>query len=250
MPANPTAPAGTGPGPLLVLWDVDRTLVTIGNGISREKWALAFGRVTGQALTGFPDTAGRTDRAIVADVLRMNAVPRTDAVVEALYAALAVVSEEYADRMRASGTALPGARETLAALAAHGTVQTLVTGNLRPIARTKLAAFSLTAHLDLAVGGYGEDSTDRADLVRLARRRAAAAYRLPFAGRRTVVIGDTPHDVRGAHDADAAVIAVATGRFPPPELAAAGADLVLPDLTHHASTWPAFLTSQGFPPPA
>jgi phosphoglycolate phosphatase-like HAD superfamily hydrolase len=248
------APTSTLPGmptrsdPTLILWDVDRTLVTIGTGLSRETWSLAFSRVTGHTPTVFPDMSGRTDRAIVAEVLRLNGIARTDPLVAALYAALGDTAAEYADRMREAGTVLPGARETVAALAARGTVQTLVTGNLRPIARTKLAACDLTAHLDLAVGGYGDDSADRADLVRLARERAASAYGASFTGPRTVVIGDTPHDIRGAHDAGALAIAVTTGRFTAADLAAA--DLVLPDLTHHAAAWPAFLATHALAPDA
>lgn len=238
-----TAENPAGAGPLLVLWDVDRTLVAIGGGVSRETWALAFHRVTGRRPTEFPDMSGRTDRAIVADVLRLNGIASSEPLVAAVYTALADAAEEYAPRMREVGTVLPGARETVAALAAGGAVQTLVTGNLRPIARAKLAACDLTAHLDLSVGGYGADGTDRADLVRRARERATAAYGAPFAGSRTIVIGDTPHDIRGAHDAGALAIAVATGRSPAPELAAA--DLVLPDLTHHAAAWPGFLAARG-----
>ncbi len=45
------------------------------------------------------------------------------------------------------------------------------------------------------------------------------------------VIGDTPHDVKGAHDAGARAVGVATGASSAEELAAAGADAVLSDLT-------------------
>jgi phosphoglycolate phosphatase-like HAD superfamily hydrolase len=227
-------------GPLLVLWDIDRTLVVIGGEISREVWARALTRVTGLAPRVLPDMAGRTDRAIAADALGLLGVPWSEQRFGELVAALTEAAGENADRVREFGTVLPAARETVAELAARQAVQTVVTGNIRPIARLKLTAADLTAHLDLAVGGYGEDGSDRADLVRLARQRATAAYGFDFAGRRTVVVGDTPHDVRGAHDAGALAVAVATGRSTTAELARAGADIVLDDLTQYTAKWASY----------
>jgi len=52
-----------------------------------------------------------------------------------------------------------------------------------------------------------------------------------FAGRSTVVIGDTPLDVEAALVSGAVSVAVATGQFSEADLRAAGADVVLPDLT-------------------
>jgi phosphoglycolate phosphatase-like HAD superfamily hydrolase len=46
-----------------------------------------------------------------------------------------------------------------------------------------------------------------------------------------VVIGDTPHDIQGAHDNGVRAVGVATGASNVAELQAAGADAVLPDLS-------------------
>ncbi|WP_235487716.1 HAD hydrolase-like protein, partial [Frankia sp. AvcI1] len=89
----------------------------------------------------------------------------------------------------------------------------------------------LTDLLDLAVGGYGDDDTDRAVLVALAIKRAQAAHRLTFSPARVVVIGDTVHDVRGARDAGVRAVAVATGATTADTLRAAGPNAVLTDLT-------------------
>jgi phosphoglycolate phosphatase-like HAD superfamily hydrolase len=72
-------------------------------------------------------------------------------------------------------------------------------------------------------------------LVRLARQRAESAYGTAIPPRRVAVIGDTPFDVYGAHDAGALAIAVATGYSDTDELTHAGADSVLPDLTDTAA---------------
>ena len=77
----------------------------------------------------------------------------------------------------------------------------------------------------------------------LAIRRAERKYGVRFDARRVVVIGDTPHDIKGAHDNGAVAVGVATGGSSAEELTAAGADVVLADLTkvdalRHAVTDP------------
>jgi phosphoglycolate phosphatase len=216
--------------PLLLLWDVDHTLVEIG-GVSREIYARAFHLVTGRPMGEVADMTGRTERAIIIETLRLNGVPYTEPTVNSFYEALGNAARQLEERMRQSGRRLPGAREAVAAFVADATVQSVVTGNLYSIAATKLRACGLTDQLDLEVGGYGDDDNDRAVLVRLAIKRAEATYGVTFPPSRIVVIGDTPHDVKGAHDAGVRAVAVATGRSAADELVAAGADAVLPNLT-------------------
>ncbi len=216
--------------PALLLWDIDRTLVTIGP-VSREIYAVAFELVTGRPLGELADMTGRTERAILLDTLRLNGVPDDESTFNAFYDALGDAARQLEGRMREAGLRLPGARGAIAGLAAEGTVQSVVTGNIRSIAATKLHAFGLAGHLDLEAGGYGDDDGDRAVLVRLAIKRAEARYGVAFAPGRVMVIGDTPHDVKGARDAGAWAVGVATGASSAEELAAAGADAVLPDLT-------------------
>jgi len=113
-------------------------------------------------------------------------------------------------------------------------VQSVLTGNMEVTAAAKLAALDLDPYLDLRVGAYGDEHEIRADLVPLARARAAAAYGGDFAGRATVLIGDTPLDIEAAQLSGARSVGVATGGFSAAELAGAGADAVLPDLADTA----------------
>jgi phosphoglycolate phosphatase-like HAD superfamily hydrolase len=109
--------------------------------------------------------------------------------------------------------------------------QSLLTGNVRPLAEVKLAPLGLTEHLDLDVGAYGNEHEVRAELVHLARKRAALAYGHEFGGEATVIIGDTPLDIGAGLVTGARTVGVATGSFTMDELVAAGARVVLPDLT-------------------
>ncbi|WP_322780106.1 HAD family hydrolase [Frankia sp. Cas4] len=216
--------------PALILWDVDHTLLEI-KGVSREIYARAFQLVTGRPMEQLADMTGRTERAIIIETLRLGGITDPEPLMPAFYEALGEAAQQLQDRMRESGRALPGAREAITALVVGGIVQSVVTGNLRSIARTKLAAFGLTDHLDLEVGGYGDDDSDRAVLVRLAVKRSEAAHGVTFPPERVVVLGDTPHDVKGAHDAGVRAVGVATGSSTARELEATGADAVLPRLT-------------------
>ncbi|MGW2331543.1 haloacid dehalogenase-like hydrolase [Streptomyces sp. NPDC001700] len=219
-------PAARTPEPVLILWDVDQTLVSIKDGVSRSLYERAFEKVTGKRLGGLAAMAGRTEQAIMVETLRLNGIDEPEALFGEFYAALTAAAEGLEGRMREVGVVLPGAREAIGSCAGRGAVQSAVTGNLRPVAITKLAALGLGDGLDFEVGGYGDDGSDRADLVRLARKRASEKYGHAFDGRRTVVIGDTPHDVRGALDAEALAVGVASGRSSAGELSEAGADIV------------------------
>ncbi len=101
----------------------------------------------------------------------------------------------------------------------------LVTGNLEPIARRKLALRGLGRWFPPGRGGFGSDGEVRADLVRIARERAGGR---PHAD--TVLIGDTPLDVAAAIEAGVRPIGVAGGRYSRADLLRAGAAAAVSDL--------------------
>ncbi|GAA3637005.1 HAD family hydrolase [Microlunatus ginsengisoli] len=214
----------------LVLWDVDHTLIE-NAGVSKEIYAAAYLELTGIAPTHSAVTEGRTDPDIMADLLRSHASPEVawDRVETALRYAGARHRQALADR----GWVLPGVHELLIALADAGTAQTIVSGNIRANAEVKVAGFGLLDWLDLDIGGYGSDSRDRAELVSLAKSRAARKY--AHSRIDATVIGDTPRDVEAAHRGGARVLAVASGVHSESTLRAAGADMTLPDLSDTAA---------------
>jgi phosphoglycolate phosphatase-like HAD superfamily hydrolase len=208
---------------LLVLWDIDGTLVdTAGHG--RFAFVEAFEAVVGRA----PDPveyAGRTDHQIALTMLggERDDLPQ---VLEELADAL----EARKDAIRADGHVYPGVEGVLKTL--HGredVVQSLLTGNIEANAAVKVGAFGLERWLDFEVGAYGSDPhEERSDLVAVARERAAAKYGEPTGA---VLVGDTPLDVRAAQDAGARAVAVATGFADHEALRAAGPDAFLEDFT-------------------
>ena len=159
---------------LLVLWDVDGTLLNAGR-VGVDLYSVVFSQLFGRSLEVTAPMAGRTDRAIILETLTLAGVPEPRRYVDPFIAGLAVQAPAVRSAVAARGRALPGAAAALAALAS-GAHQTVLTGNVRAVAEVKLAALGLRDPLDLRIGAYGDDHENRVELVHVARRRAAAVH--------------------------------------------------------------------------
>jgi phosphoglycolate phosphatase-like HAD superfamily hydrolase len=216
---------------VLVLWDVDHTLVDSG-GVSHETYALAFQLLFGRRPEHMPWIEGHTDVEVLNRLLLANDADASGLARETMWQALVEAASRNRTALRQRGRALPGGREVLTRLGREdGVIQSVLTGNIRFTATDKLAAFGLDTLLDLDVGSFGSETADRAALVPSAQLKAAARYGFDTTADVTVLIGDTPVDVRAALAHGARVIGVATGRYAAAELDAAGATDVVPDLT-------------------
>jgi phosphoglycolate phosphatase-like HAD superfamily hydrolase len=155
---------------LLVLWDIDGTLVdSAGHG--RHAFEEAFEEVVG-GVPEWVEYAGRTDHQIAMAMLNESS-EHLPAVLEQLAVKLAGRKQAIAEE----GRVYPGVRETLAALHEHDdVVNSLLTGNIEPNAAVKVGAFGLDRWLDFEAGAYGSDPHERrSDLVAVAREAGARA---------------------------------------------------------------------------
>ena len=216
------------------------TLVDIAK-VTRVAYAEAFRKVTGHRLVQLPRMAGRTEPEVFFDALALNGVSLRDAaeserLLAPFGAELATSLAARRDLLTTQGQLLPGAAESLAAVAGlTDVVQSVLTGSSRPNATLKVRAFGLDRYLDLAVGGFaGSDPYPKGALLQVARQRAEEKYGVRFAEAATVYIADSPRDVEAARIGGARSVAVASGRASTGELRDAGADAVLPDLTDPA----------------
>jgi phosphoglycolate phosphatase len=211
--------------PRLVMWDIDRTLVRA-RGVGQVFVDTVTAMVGAPPAAGLPTFAGRTDLDVATELFASHGVEVPD--LDDFFARYVTAVHARADDLRARGEVLPGAVAALAALTTHGGVtQTVVTGNIRPVAEFKLRSLGAATGIDFEVGGYGTEDSIRATLVRRSWERAQARY---GAFDTVVVIGDTALDVAGALANGAIAVGVATGGTSAADLKAAGAHHVLDSL--------------------
>ncbi len=217
----------------LVLWDIDRTLLYVGE-IDRRVYRDAFARVVGRPAERLPARGtGVTMPLAVRQLLRANGVPESDVetLAERLVAMLPELLADRAAEMRAEGQIMAGAVGSLQAVRrTAGLIPTVLTGNLRRNAEIKLKAFELDGYLETSIGAFASDNSHRPALVALAQQRAGLMYQTELTRANTVIIGDSLEDVRTGLQGGARVIGVASGTTSAQELATAGADAVLDDL--------------------
>ncbi len=220
----------------LLLWDVDHTLID-NAGVSKEIYLKAFEILTGRAAEVPPETDGRTDVAIIENLVVANGEDPAVFNWQQQYQALRQAGQLKKSDLASRGHALPGAAETLLRVSeSQGVTQGPLTGNIEENARVKLGAFGLDRLLDFEVGAFGSESRRRSDLVRVAQDKAAVKFNFDPARDSTILVGDTPLDVEAGLIGGAHVLAVATGPATVSELLAAGAGAALDDLT----TWQEF----------
>ena len=214
----------------LLLFDVDGTLIESG-GAGRA--ALAEAADAELSLPGLAGVvlAGRSDLAIIRDVLALAGVPPTQAAIDALVAAYLARLPQALSRHQ--GRILDGVVELLDTLADLRLPVGLATGNMMRGAELKLRRYGLWERF--AAGGFGDHSSERAEIVAVAIDRLAAVSGVDQVAAGAVVIGDTLHDVTAGRAAGARVLAVATGADGECALRESGADLVLPDLADTAT---------------
>lgn len=214
----------------LVLFDIDGTLISSGRagvrGMNRS-FEREFG-VSGalDAVT----VAGRTDRAIVTEVLiRAGQEADDDTIARVRDAYLLDLPVALADPNARQTGVLPGVVSLLDHLDTRTDVVVgLLTGNFVRGAEIKLGHFGLWSRFSF--GAFGDHHTNRRDLVPVAVDAAVAAGHPRFDFSHVVIIGDTPADVDCAHAHGARAIAVATGPFSHQDLVATGAAFVVATL--------------------
>jgi phosphoglycolate phosphatase-like HAD superfamily hydrolase len=211
-----------------ILFDIDGTLIITG-GAGAAAWRMAFdelygipadiGKFTDSGMTD-PDVGRRTFEAV------LHRQPERKELTKLLYRRLHYLHQTVAESK--DYRVLPGVEELLPQLVEEGYMLGLVTGNVEACAHVKLHRAGLNRFFSF--GGYGSDSSDRAELTRTALRRASAVYGEPVDASDAVVVGDTPHDVEAAHAAGVACIGVASHEFDSDQLRGAHADKVIESL--------------------
>ncbi|MGH9102413.1 MAG: HAD family hydrolase [Acidimicrobiales bacterium] len=220
---------------LAILFDIDGTLI-ISGGAGATSWRLAFDELYGipADIGEFTDT-GMTDPDVGRQTF-MAVLHREPSRAE--FAKLLERRLHYLHRAVAESEGyhvLEGVEELLPELLDQGRLLGLVTGNLEAAAHIKLHRAALNRYFSF--GGYGSDSNDRAELTRVALRRAALVYGEEVSPEQCLVVGDTPHDAEAAHAAGIACLGVASHNFNEQQLRDGGADKVIASLREGIPAW-------------
>jgi phosphoglycolate phosphatase-like HAD superfamily hydrolase len=213
---------------IAILFDIDGTLLVTG-GAGAASWRLAFdelygipadiGKFTDAGMTD-PDVGRKTFEAV------LNRKPERKEFTRLLERRLHYLHTTVAESKQYR--VLPGVEEILPKLIEGGYLLGLVTGNVEAAAHIKLHRAQLNRFFSF--GGYGSDSTDRGELTKIALKRASLVYGEPVPAAQAIAVGDTPHDVEGAHAAGIACVGVGSDKFTVDQLRKAGADYAIASL--------------------
>lgn len=233
------------PTSLLVLWDIDHTLIQTG-GVGTEVFKAAYKAATGVDLVNPPDPTGKLEPALFAAACTENGVSVSGDLFAAFAEAQVKAYHDRADDMRSRGRVLPGVPAVLRDLSNQpGVIQTVLSGNTLAAGRVKLEIFGLSDYVNYACAVGGTDAPTRPELVPVAWGRTLSVCGHHFSSVDTVVIGDTPADVDAAQRNGCRIAAVATGRTTADALREAGAETVLPDLSNLRAALEAIVGSSG-----
>lgn len=212
---------------IAILFDIDGTLI-ISGGAGAKSWRLAFDELYGiPADIGQYTETGMTDPDVGRRTFEgaLHRAPSRTEFAKLLERRLFYLHTTVAQSQHYR---FDGVDDLLPRLLEEGYLLGIVTGNLEGAAHIKLHRANLNRFFSF--GGYGSDSSDRAEVTRIALRRATIVYGKPVSASQCLVVGDTPNDVAAAHTAGIQCVGVASHKFNADQLTAAGADYVIGSL--------------------
>jgi phosphoglycolate phosphatase-like HAD superfamily hydrolase len=212
----------------ICLIDIDGTLLLTGGAgqtAFAETLAADFGIPEIRTKVSF---AGRSDRAIVADLFRHHGVEPSEPNWQKFCAGYLIRLGAALEKHR--GYVLPGVGELLTSLADRGDVALgLLTGNVREGARRKLEHYDLWHWF--AFGGFGDEHEERNDIAAAALTAAKLHVNgAASAHGEVIVIGDTTNDIVCGRSIGARCVAVATGHSSIEELSGSRPDVLVSTL--------------------
>src|SRR3989344_1355525 len=168
----------------LILFDIDKTLIKEMER-SSNPWPLAFQSVYGikcEITLSQANSHGMTHKQIVIETLKNHGLKENETF-EKIYKK----SLEHGKI-----TLFPKIPKLLQKLSKKKYILGLITGNTKEIAFAKLKMAGIDKLF--SIGGFGDDSANREELIKLAIERAKEKHHFQFDEKKVFVIGDTPKD--------------------------------------------------------
>jgi phosphoglycolate phosphatase-like HAD superfamily hydrolase len=191
------------------LFDIDGTLLVCNDAVHYHAFCHTMQMIAGKPMTLEGVIAhGNTDIGILRDAFALAGVaddawrPRLPLIRQTMN------SYVRGHRSELCTVVLPHVREVLEHLRSRGACLGVATGNLREIGHMKLARAGLAKYLSF--GGWSDACEYRRDVFQQA---VALAKAMTHDAASLCVVGDTPADIRAAHENGVPVIAVSTGVY-------------------------------------
>lgn len=213
---------------MFCLFDIDGTLLRsggAGQSAMEETMRVEFGI---DQIQGEIKTAGRTDRAIVSELIEQHNLTSDEITWKKFQDCYFRLLPGFLQQL--DGAILPGVIEILGDLSIRPDIEVgLLTGNFRNGANIKLSHFGISHHFEF--GGFGDRHHHRDDVAREAVDEIQSRFGVQANGRPVVIIGDTPADIRCARAVNATAIAVATGVYQADDLQKESPDHLFEDFS-------------------
>ena len=214
---------------LLILFDIDGTLIRGAGPQHKEALIAGIRRVTGLSTTldGVP-TSGMLDRDLIRSAMRASGCSARR--ISALLPQIVRESERaYLKNCPKDlrSKVCPGAPELLPSLKQRDCVLGLVSGNIAGIAWKKMECAGLRQYFSVAA--FSEDGATRAMLAKAAVQ-LALRKRLVTEPLRVVLVGDHPNDIQAAKWNGFGSVAVATGLISAEDLASCEPNILVRNL--------------------
>jgi phosphoglycolate phosphatase-like HAD superfamily hydrolase len=195
--------------PLLVLFDVDKTLFMTSDPLMGQATADAIATVwgltpPGNAIRGV-DHSGQTAMRITREMLRTAGLD-DDEINPQIARWCTEASRRYLELLADADTSHWAAAEGAADAISQIEHRALLTGNPEPVARARMERIGLAELFPPGQGAFGCEAESRDELIAIARRKAG-----DWPAERTVAVGDTENDIAGARAAGIHVIGFGQG---------------------------------------
>jgi phosphoglycolate phosphatase-like HAD superfamily hydrolase len=223
------------PNQRVILWDIDGTLVS-SRASRADKHVTAVEVFLGCDLPTQEHNAGKTDRQILSELLKVQGTKSSPAALSKVLGILDALSVKEMNQYPVLCN--PGVTNALKMASSAGWINGLLTGNTPVRARTKLKSASIWCHFNPNFAYFGDVASSRYDLVGQVVSALSSDDHFEV-----VIVGDTPLDVRSAQEHKLQVVAIATGLYSAEELRELDPNLVLNDWQTGSTSFMNYLNS-------
>ena len=218
---------------LLILWDIDGTLIELPKN-SSNRHLESVNQYTQKEQIGINSNVGKTDLGIIRDIYVHNRLNYTK---KQLIECLHILDKKSKMEIDFNSINLnPGVLGALDFCQSMGVKNSVLTGNTRFRAFHKLSLAKLINKINLDLSFFGDVDFEREDLVKSAKN-----YFEKLDKYQILLIGDSIRDILSAKKNNVKIISVSTGKDPYADLKKLNPDLIIKNFDVNGVTFQNFI---------